>query len=118
MTRQELLTRLAAECETWPEALNLSMVFKDMFAYGSFLQQDWLAERKRLLNKPSWKDAPESATHLALDDISHRKWWFFYTEKPVKWPDMWMGDLLIGGEREAIAIPAGYDWRNSLEERP
>lgn len=132
MTRQELLTRLATECATWDEAISQALsnewflhytqgwteLRNNIFATGvkGIFVTDWLAERERLLNKPSWKDAPDDATHLAIDSD---KEWFFYSEEPTRTAQMWWPEKIAGSfAGMAIAIPAGYDWRESLEARP
>lgn len=129
MTKQELLTKLAMECATWDEVANKSdVVFrrspKDneltcrFWVAADVTNQEWLAERERLLNKPSWKDAPKEATHLAMD--SNGVHWF-YNALPYPSTKSWKIDGIgnYGWEAgSAIAIPAGYDWRDSLEERP
>lgn len=131
MTKQELLTRLAMECATWKESVSAvesiaCAHWKSGVSYGITLQ-DWLAERERLINKPSWEDAPEGATHLALDGtipgVSSCASWYFYIGEPAAGNHLWLpirGSEVAGlqGAREAIAIPAGYDWKQSLEERP
>lgn len=119
MTKQEVLTKLAIECATWGDVVlkvpELSWhVERELLR---FTKQDWLAERERLLNKPSWKDAPMDATHLAMDDDGAH---CFFDCEPVKAVSSWMpdNDGATWPTSYAIAIPAGYDWRDSLEERP
>lgn len=131
MTRQELLTELATECKTWDEAISQALshewflrytqgwtelrnhLFTGIFS-GIFVT-DWLAERERLLNKPSWDGAPVGSTHLAMgkDGV-----WFVYTSKPYSKGDAWVCSRWCKQIQKAIAIPAGYNWRESLEERP
>lgn len=130
MTRQELLTKLAMDFKSWESAFGWLAVKADVDewgACGSLSRQDWQAERDRLINKPSWKDAPEEAKGVAMDGDGV---WFFYSS-----PSMLLvvfggvGDGIEEGQfaarvgnswqaTKAIAIPAGYDWTESLENRP
>lgn len=116
MNKQELLTKLAIECESWQETQRPSSELRFLIEAFQISQKDWLAERKRLLNKPSWDNAPDVATHLAMDsDGCH----FFYNGIPNRQYMAWhIGNGKFGWAASiAIAVPAGYDWRDSLEER-
>jgi hypothetical protein len=61
--------------------------------------------------KPDWKDAPEWAQYLAMDE-SGSWWWFEY--EPMQAKRIWgMG----AGFRCERAV-AHVDWKNTLEKRP
>lgn len=114
MTKQELLTKLAIECATWSEAIGIC---GRAGAESGLMREDWLAERERLINKPSWKDALECATHLemACDGL----WWFFDNNpRGISFLYILNNQDSFQVASKAIAIPAGYDWKKSLEERP
>lgn len=122
MTKQGLLIKLAKECATWEEAVKLGMKIEfecliggKAFNVDSLLEHEWLAEREWLLNKPSWDDAPTDAKLLALDS---NLFWYWHLFQPSldEQEHVANGPLYCAGM--AIAIPAGYDWRDSLEERP
>lgn len=95
----------------------------DSLTYGThhFCMNELWEEFARLLNKPSWDDAPEEATHLVTGpDGQH---WFCNREpeRSVRW-EMGLSGLEFinrcwpaGCSR---VFPAGYDWKESLEERP
>lgn len=124
MTKQELLTKLATECATWGECL---VAHEFAGTCTGFMREDWLAERERLLNKPSWKDAPDGAAGVMMEKDGC---WYFYNNyakdaEVVCYPERGVFECLRVDDRamtwsagKAIAIPAGYDWRESLEERP
>lgn len=119
MTKQELLTKLAMECATWKEAAGVAwsgIAGPDLLA--NITKQDWLAERERLLNKPDWARAPKWATHLALDESLAQWRWHF--KEPILLKDWaeWVDSTRSTHASCAIDIPAGYDWKQSLEERP
>ena len=74
MNREELLTKLAMELAEWPKSaqeakgslphgfyLRTGDVYYPTSEAGGFFfsRKQWLAERERLINKPSWDDAPE-----------------------------------------------------------
>ena len=61
--------------------------------------------------KPDWKDAPEWANWMAMDDDGT---WFWFENKPKK--ESW-GFRDSGGEYH-IALEAVHDWKNSLEQKP
>ena len=82
MNRQELLTKRAMEWAEWPflggggysHAPGLPVVY----------EADYLAERTRLINKPSWDDAPDGVQWMAQDKDGSWSWFF---EKPAPpWP--------------------------------
>lgn len=119
MTKQDMLTKLAIECATWGDVVlkvpELSWhVERELLR---FTKQDWLAERERLLNKPSWDDAPSWATHLGTTG----KYWHWLInacrDDRVKSYFYYVADKSQVSNK-IISIPAGYDWKESLEERP
>lgn len=122
MTKQELLTKLAIECATWADALAMRWKFLKEAVTVAVSKEEWLAERERLLNKPSWTDVPEEVTHKAMDaDGRHH----FFIGEPHQGAVRleWFPEPVSDGgwayrAGKAIAIPAGYDWKESLEERP
>jgi hypothetical protein len=65
--------------------------------------------------KPDWKDAPEWAKWLAMDDNGE---WYWFIEKPT---------LLDEGDEcgywnapfgSYLHVEVGVDWKTTLEERP
>lgn len=121
MTKQELLTKMAIECSTWDDAgsmlVHYQCITENGFTiYNGLSKQEWLAERERFLNKPTWDNSSIESRYLAMDRDG---WWFFYEEIPNRGENDWLfGSISEWGADGAIAIPAGYDWRDSLEERP
>lgn len=125
MTKQELLTRLAKECATWEESISiLDNIACSYWVRGipyGITMSDWLAERERLLNKPQWRYAPRNACALVFDDFTKQWEWCYSTPalfKMASGGETWLKTDYTLFASEAIAIPAGYDWRESLEERP
>jgi hypothetical protein len=83
-----------------------------------FTNEQYLARRAELQNKPSWKDAPEWANWLCQRDDGM---WFWCIEEPRVSEDGWET------RHEARAAhPSGNqvpenllgDWRDTLEQRP
>ena len=60
--------------------------------------------------KPDWKDAPEWANYLAMDEDG--SWWWFENE-PYTDGDAWCHD---GGDWQIADI--GVCWDDSLTKRP
>lgn len=127
MTNQELLTKLAKECPTWEDAVSMEVhiqcITEDGFTlYTGVSKQEWLAERERLLNL-QWDPIPPRYKFVAMHGDGRR--WFF-VNPPTLWEDRGLWELASGDgyhdywedENPPLAIPAGYDWRDSLEERP
>ena len=60
--------------------------------------------------KPDWKDAPEWANYLAMDEDGQ---WFWYENRPkldsLEWLDC---------TRFQPASGTGTSWKDSLEKRP
>lgn len=127
ITRKELLTKIAAECATWDEANSIAVhseCLRDnqQEGYPGFSKEEWLAERKRLINKPSWENSPEWAQYLAMDKNGD---WVFYESRQLS-PDYCEWYIEDGHDVDhdiyelasrAIFVPAGYDWKETLEHR-
>ena len=67
--------------------------------------------------KPDWKDAPEWAQWLAMDEDGE---WYWYENPPIETSGCWMAgkaDEVPGVGRWALAA-LGNGWRESLERRP
>ena len=79
-----------------------------------FMFRELEAERERLLNKPSWNEAPDEAVALAIDADGE---WVFYESRPTSGQFSWCNAQPISISY-AVRIPAGYDWKESLEFRP
>ncbi len=139
MNRQELLTKLAMELAQWPEYPALAnpdgMKIRGwrweplglptewmVVEHGGFrsdcgviTRADYLAERERLINKPSWGDAPKWASHL-IQDPSGTWYWARNIHSLLGGMGSWESDKAA---RAATGhIPAGHDWRETLELRP
>ena len=137
MKREELLMRLAMELSEWPTLLSeLSFpmctgwqtlmdeghsrpleVAVWSAAGGKITKAEWLAERDRLIAKPSWKDAPAWAMWLAQEARDGRWVWFGRRPEPIDAPQVWDVSCQIAFATQGT-IPAGHDWRQTLEERP
>lgn len=63
--------------------------------------------------KPSWKDAPIWAGHLAQD--SNGNWWW-YAEKPRA--DHHNEEFVCGGTCQIAYDARTSDWESTLEARP
>lgn len=130
MNRDKLLTKLAMELAEWPmdsrharrampgvvwfEIEATTLAAPDDGREG-ITERHWLAERARLINKPSWDDAPERAEWLAQDGDGE---WFWYLSKPESNNALWQGPAILGLPPIQGALPAGHDWRATLEKRP
>ena len=82
---------------------------------GGFTKDQWLARRAELQNKPSWKGAPEWATHLAQASVGN---WFFFSGEPYPRETAWrilesMQAISLNWKGEVLG-----DWRDTLEKRP
>ena len=116
MNRDELLTKVAMEHspEDWGEADTWTY---DEHEYG---WNEYQLRRTELINKPSWDDAPEWAEWLAQDESGE---WFWF-EAPVEMEEEEGEWFEKEGEDGRIdrasrgAIPAGHNWRDTLEPRP
>lgn len=67
--------------------------------------------------KPEWSDAPEWATHLAMDEDGR---WYWYERKPVIWFFAWRPDGAYDADsnRYLIADTPRGRWQQTLESRP
>lgn len=128
MNRDELLTKLAMELAEWPvdcRQARRAMPAVVWFEIGTttlaapddgregITEQHWLDERARLINKPSWDTVPKFLGWIAQDSDAR---WYGYRDKPRATKNLWFGgkpDVLSMGK-----IPAGHDWRATLEKRP
>lgn len=59
--------------------------------------------------KPDWKDAPDWANYLAMDDDGE---WLWHEERPVPRINFW-----VSGGRNCLA-GYGQVWYRTLENRP
>ena len=90
--------------------------FLDAVAKPTMITIDqWLARRAELQNKPSWKGAPEWATHLAQASVGN---WFFFSGEPYPRETAWrilesMQAISLNWKGEVLG-----DWRDTLEKRP
>ena len=82
-----------------------------------FTRSDYYAERERLLNAPDWKKASPIDQFRAMDSDGQ---WFFYNSQPALRDEggKWLRLGYYSSSSAAYAVPAGYDWRESLEKRP
>ncbi|RKQ97105.1 hypothetical protein C7446_2524 [Kushneria sinocarnis] len=114
MDRQEVLTNLAMKQHEWPEHMTSLRM-----AGLEFCEEEWLAERERLINKPSWcDDAPVWAKWLAQD---HEGRWWWLDDRPfmMTTASEWqINSGIIKCIASYGATPAGYEWRHTLEKRP
>jgi len=138
MNRGELLTKLAMELAEWPsqpkEIFDWAehKGFRGARLEGSsgvilavevdgvtITRSEYLAERKRLINKPSWEGAPGWADWLAQNETAEL--WCWFSEEPKETVSMGKGCWQVSGLSGLAsrgAIPAGHDWRQTLERRP
>lgn len=135
MNRDELITRLAMELAEWPGGTALEWpdyVAKGWVEVGSMLaptgdehgacitKQNYLAERERLINKPSWERVLSAAPWAGYLVQTGDGWWHAFDAYPRIYRATWlMGEA--GKISQGIckgALPAGHDWRNTLEQRP
>lgn len=76
----------------------------------ALIKEAWLA--RAALSKPSWKDAPEWANYLAMDDSGY---WYWYEYQP----EPFVGRFTQGNRYQAIGlVPYTVDWQDTLEQRP
>lgn len=140
MRRDELITKLAMEMPEWPSGLNRYQLDKivspiipldhyqgsvddwgesEAYLYlleWSITRYDYLAERERLINKPSWDDAPVWANYLCQQQAGV---WCWYAYEPSLELNKWAargGGLRLAGR--GGRIPAGHNWKDTLEKRP
>lgn len=134
MKRDELLTKLAMELEEWPspsveipsvhplvpgERWERGGIAGNWIAWhgdAAVTRQDWRAERERLINKPDWDMIPEWANYLCQQETGK---WRAYEKAPVLEMRKWFGgSSQRSGSASRGVIPAGHDWRQTLERRP
>lgn len=63
------------------------------------------------MNKPDWKDAPEWARYMAMDEDGE---WYWFENKPDCGGCAWHGD---GGMLDYADVD-GDSWKDSMEPRP
>ncbi len=67
-------------------------------------------------DKPDWKDAPEWARFLAMDQDGD---WYWYEDKPFVNNNSWQGtQIWTGTRRTQLAKKSSSRWEETLEERP
>ena len=98
-------------------AINYSSYEDAAYDYPELEEQAWHHERLRLLNAPGWEDAPDNTQFRAM---SGEGCWYWFTSAPRANDGAWMAssNCSIAYAGEAIFIPAGVDWRQTLEHRP
>jgi len=62
--------------------------------------------------KPDWKDAPEWANYLAMDQDGS---WTWFQNRPHERNGYWWDHY---GEQEEAAKPKNVKWRETCETRP
>jgi hypothetical protein len=62
--------------------------------------------------KPDWKDAPEWAQYVAMDEDGD---WYWYELKPELLDTCWLQS--VSGQFDLVRFPFP-EWQDSLEERP
>ena len=62
------------------------------------------------VSKPDWKDAPEWATYLAMDESGY---WHWYKSEPMAE----QGEWLFGGDSMIAPVDSSFTWYETLEER-
>jgi len=137
MTREDLLTKLAMDLADWPSissvpGLTMGMTWTNHGAWLCWPQPkgsspisrlSWHKERERLINKPSWANAPEDAKWLAQHANGAWDWFTPSDRNPTRgadgesWVLPWCKDHFRKSASKG-AIPAGHDWRSTLERRP
>lgn len=113
MNRDELLTQMVMEVapSDWHDAQLERRYRDDVFGWN-----EYQLRRAELVNKPSWDDAPEWAQWLAQDADGE---WRAFKNFPKTGPDHWFSSERISkGKMSKGTIPAGHDWRQTLEARP
>lgn len=123
MSKETDLDWLARNVHKWHEQANMiiGMIGSNHYFWSqthskfpntTFTKSQWLSRRAELQNKPSWKDAPEWATHLSQGESGV---WRFMTEPHKTWLTgcTWHEKM----EASTIGLVLG-DWRDTLEKRP
>ena len=126
---KEQLDLLARNVHEWPVGNPAAFFFKNVIAFTHqadhaaprahlFTKQQWLDRRAELQNKPSWKDAPEWATHLAQ---AANGCWFFLGGNSVKLRTNILHEQVWSASQAETRDWKGEvlsDWRDTLECRP
>ena len=94
---------------------------------ASFMDDDWQA-RHTLVGaaakaltalrgpEPDWSEAPEDATHHAIDNNGVGRWWRVEPEPcGYAWDAPGFGRWVSSG---MFDVPLGADWRLTLRKRP
>lgn len=111
--RHDLLTKLAMEHapDEWGDAATWT------YDERQFGWNEYQLRRTELINRPSWDDAPEWAQWLA-QDVSGRWMWYGDEPSPVYDAEEWQPESGKFFTASSGAVPAGHDWRETLEKRP
>lgn len=138
MSNETDLDWLARNVHKWPDKTpHVVMEGDDLFEHGAMFceshvvvnagttwqplivcRQQWLARHAELQNKPSWKDAPAQAAHMAQEP--HGVWTFF-ADQPFNpsqaHNDGWRFDGFQAWSSNVRGEVLG-DWRDTLDRRP
>lgn len=127
MTNIEQFNWLARNVSEWPvntsycgvsggvlKICSIGDKLKKREGYAWFNQADVEKRRKELINKPSWRDAPEWAMWLCQNDYGA---WFWCESEQERCEEGWKCvNSLLRVNGSIIGDP--LDWTNSLEKRP
>lgn len=130
-----VLKKLALELSGWPSSyeyppeINGCQWYKTPFMNWVAVDEtkneekwiyrdDWIDKRERMINKPSWDDAPEDAQIMVQNEIG--QWFFGSYSSAVTMHNasIWFGrgwGIWYDGPKGHI--PAGHDWKQTLEKR-
>ena len=87
--------------------------------YGKrYNKAQWLAERERLQNKPSWEDAPEWAVALGQDADGEWNWLPHYDPTDLDDSEWMIENSSSTKTKLATKGEVLGDWRDTLENRP
>ncbi|HET8791696.1 MAG TPA: DUF3310 domain-containing protein [Modicisalibacter sp.] len=135
MNRDELLEKLAMSLAEWPDGISSATSLPNNWVWvysgtsgrmrvvaesKEIGKTNWLTEREHLINKPSWGDVLGSAPWARFITQVADGWWHAYDDEPYAFGDTYLIGT-HGGKSKGIckgAIPAGHDWRQTLERRP
>lgn len=114
MTRESTLKRLAVQYDRLREIVRNE---KEALNSNELTPIDWLRERDRLLNEPTWGDAPDDALYLTLDSHGDYYW---HNKEPDLACDGWCPGS--GGEGtyagSVLAVIKGMPWDKGYIKRP
>lgn len=65
--------------------------------------------------KPDWKDAPEWAKYLSMDEDGE---WYWFENKPAIFGDLWRTHHESDGKYCRSTDVSRVNWKESLEPRP